>query len=69
MGDTQKLPPMSKLQYEDFIEDQKEMLLKEYDINNDPEKLMTGPSKEDEILPEEAEAEEGGTSQFEQENR
>lgn len=64
-GDTQRMPPLTKLQYEDFIEDQQEQLLKEFELNSEQPKLMTGAAagaKEEDALPEEAEGEEGQAS-------
>ena len=61
MGDTQKLPPMTQAQYEEFIDDMEDKLLRDIDINEGPEPLLTagtaGVAAEEEVLPEE---EEGG---------
>ena len=59
-GDTQKLPTFTKEQYEEFLDDMEEQLIRDIEINEGPEKLMSGASGavEEEVLPEEA-AEEG----------
>jgi hypothetical protein len=62
-GDTQKLPQFTQAQYEDFLEDMEDQLLKDIELNEGPERLMSGAGQEvleDEALPEEAAAEEGG---------
>ena len=64
MGDTQKLPPMTQAQYEEFIDDMEDKLLRDIDINEGPEPLLTagtaGVAAEEEVLPEEEEG--GGAS-------
>lgn len=59
-GDTQKLPTFTKEQYEEFLDDMEEQLLRDIEINEGPERLMSGAGAavEEEVLPEEA-AEEG----------
>ena len=57
-GDTDKLPKMTKAEYEEFLDDMEDTLLREIEINEGPERLMSGGAAaagEEEILPEEDE--------------
>jgi hypothetical protein len=59
MGDTQKIGPMSKRDYEEFLEDMEDKLMKDNELNEGPERLMGGAHREEEAV----EEEEGGSAQ------
>ena len=70
MGDTQKVPPMSAEDYEEFLDDMQDNLLRDLEINEAPERLMSGAATEiaaeEEVLPEESE---GGASAGDAQNK
>jgi hypothetical protein len=77
MGDTQKLPPMNQGDYEEFIDDMEDKLLRDIDINEGPEALMSAAAAaggagvpaagQEEVLPEEEEG--AGASQADLQNQ